>query len=340
MPDDPLSAGVGHASRPLVVVIFTGGTIAMLPDPATGAAVPALRGAELLARLPEVSAAAELEVVDWGLVPASHLRFAQLLDIAERIREAATRPEVAGIVVVQGTDVLEETAFAWDLLHDAEAPVVVVGAMRNAGEADFDGARNLADAVRAAADPRLRGQGVLVVMDGLVLPADDATKLHSQALDAFQAPNDGPLGRIAGGRLALERRRATRRRLPTRPDRATEPITLLTAVVSMDGELLRAAVRGGTAGVVVEATGSGNTDPRPAGRGARGHGGRRPGGAGEPLRCWRRGAPLWLPRRGSLVAGRRRDAGRHAQRPEGARGARPGPGRGPGSCGPGRPAGR
>jgi L-asparaginase len=237
-----------------VVVIFTGGTIAMLPDPATGAAVPALRGRELLARLPEVGAAADLEVIDWGLVPASHLRFAQLLDIAEHIRGAAARPEVAGTVVVQGTDVLEETAFAWDLLHDAQAPVVVVGAMRNAGEADSDGARNLADAVRAAADPRLRGAGVLVVMDGLVLPADDAAKMHSRALDAFQAPNDGPLGRMTDGRLALERPRGARRRLPTRPDRAAEPITLLTAVV-------RAAARGGAAGVVVEATGSGNTDP-------------------------------------------------------------------------------
>ncbi len=261
MPDESLPLSAEQPPRPLVVVLFTGGTIAMLPDPTTGAAVPVLRGAELLARLPEVGAAADLEVVDWGLVPASHLRFAQLLDIAERIREAAARPEVAGIVVVQGTDVLEETAFAWDLLHDAEAAVVVVGAMRNAGEAGFDGARNLADAVRTAADPRLRGQGVLVVMDGLVLPADDATKVHSRALDAFQAPNDGPLGRIEGGRLALERMRGRRRRIATRPRRAAEPIVLLTAVVSTDGDLLRAAVRGGAVGVVVEATGSGNTDP-------------------------------------------------------------------------------
>ena len=152
---------------------------------------------------PTCGTAADLEVIDWGLVPASHLRFAQILDIAAHIRAAAARADVSGIVVVQGTDVLEETAFAWDLLHGADTPVVVVGAMRNAGEADYDGARNLADAVAVAADPRMRGQGVVVVMDGLVLPADDATKMHSRALDAFQAPNDGALGRIADGRLAL-----------------------------------------------------------------------------------------------------------------------------------------
>jgi L-asparaginase len=261
MPDEPVAAGVERTVRPRVVIIFTGGTIAMLPDPTTGAAVPALRGAELLARVPGIAGRAEVEVLDWGLVPASHLRFAQLLDITDHIREAADRPEVAGVVIVQGTDVLEESAFAWDLLHAGETPVVVVGAMRNAGEEDYDGARNLVDAVLAASDPRLRGQGVVVVMGGLVLPADDATKVHSRALDAFAAPNDGPLGRIADGRLELERPRGFRRRIERRPDRAAEPIALLTAVVSTDGDLLRAAVRGGAAGVVVEATGSGNTDP-------------------------------------------------------------------------------
>jgi L-asparaginase len=251
----------GGPPRPRIVVIFTGGTIAMLPDPATGAAVPALRGEELLARLPDASTAADLEVIDWGLVPASHLRFTQVIDIATHIRAAAARADVSGIVVVQGTDVLEETAFAWDLLHGAEPPVVVVGAMRNAGQADYDGGRNLADAIRVAADPWMRGQGVVVVMDGLVLPADDATKMHSQALDAFQAPNAGALGRIVAGRLALERERGHRRRIMAWPERAAEPIALLTAVVSTDGDLLRAASRGGVAGLVVEATGSGNTDP-------------------------------------------------------------------------------
>ena len=54
----------------------------MLPDPVTGAAVPALDGAAILARTPGLDAIATVEAIDWGLVPASHLAFAQLLDIA------------------------------------------------------------------------------------------------------------------------------------------------------------------------------------------------------------------------------------------------------------------
>jgi L-asparaginase len=249
------------ADRPRIVVIFTGGTISMLPDPATGAAVPALDGAALLERVPGLASMAELEAIDWGLVPASHLRFSQILEIGGLIADAAEREEVDGVVVVQGTDVLEETSYAWDLLHAIDTPVVVVGAMRNAGDPDYEGPANMTDAVRVAADPRMRGQGVAVVMDGRILPADDVTKTDSQAIDTFQALNHGPLGSVRDGQVVLERERRDRRMLVEWPEAAAEPVALLTAVVSTDGSLLRAALEQGSRGLVVEATGSGNTDP-------------------------------------------------------------------------------
>ncbi len=249
------------AERPRVVVIFTGGTISMLPDPLTGAAVPTLEGAAILSRVPGLDAIAELEAVDWGLVPASHLRFGQILEISSLIEGAAAREDVDGVVVVQGTDVLEETAYAWDLLHTGEAPVVVVGAMRNAGDPRYDGPHNLRDAVRVAADSRLSGQGVVVVMAGAILPASDVTKTHSTALDTFQALNDSPLGRVVDDDVVVERVRAGRRTLARVPAAAVEPVVLLTAVVATDGDLLRASVAMGAKGVVLEATGSGNTDP-------------------------------------------------------------------------------
>lgn len=247
--------------RPRVVVIFTGGTIAMLPDPVTGAAAPALAGEQVLARVAGLEKLAEVEPLDWGLVPASHLRFEQILAIGGLARDALARPEVTGAVVVQGTDVMEETAFAWDLLHASPKPLVVVGAMRDAGAVDYDGPDNLRAAVRVASGPEMRDQGVLVVMGGWVLPADDVTKTHSTALDAFQALDEGPLGSVEAGELRVTRRRGGRRVLPSIPTAAAEPVDLVTAVVSTDGQALRRAVAGGARGVVVEATGAGNTDP-------------------------------------------------------------------------------
>ena len=247
--------------RPRVAVIFTGGTISMLPDPVSGAAVPTLDGAAILARTPGLDAIAVVEAIDWGLVPASHLSFPQLLDIATLARDRLARPEVTGAVVVQGTDVMEETAFAFDLLIDSPKPVVVVGAMRSAADPGYEGPANLRDAVRVAADPAVRGQGTVVVMGGAIMAADDVVKTHTDAYDTFRSLRLGPLGHVQDGQVAMERTRPRRRLLPVIPAEAASPVPLITVTVAMDGALLRAATAIGARGLVVAATGSGNTHP-------------------------------------------------------------------------------
>jgi L-asparaginase len=244
-----------------VAAVFTGGTIAMRHDPKAGGAVPALSGQEILARTSGLDAIAEVEAIDWGLVPASHLTLDQVLEIAQTVQSALDQPGIDGAVVVHGTDTMEETAFALDLVIRGDKPVALVGAMRNADEDGYDGPANLRAAVRAAADPRLRGQGTLVVMAGRVFPADDAVKLHTDAYDAFAAPNAGPLGWIDAEGLTLLRSRRGRRRIEPAPAAAVEPVALLTAVSGMDGWLARLALQGGARGLVVAATGSGNTHP-------------------------------------------------------------------------------
>lgn len=249
---------------PRVAVIFTGGTISMLPDPLTGAAVPSLDGAAIIARTPGLGDIAELVSVDWGLVPASHLSFDQVLGLARRLEgmlSGAVAGPIDGAVVVQGTDTIEETAFCFDLLVPTERPVVVTGAMRNAGDSEWDGAANLRDAVAVAAGPSAAGQGTLVVIAGRVLPGDDAMKRHASALDAFEAPNVGALGRVDDGVVALEGWRRPRRRLASIPEHAAEPVHLVTATIGMDGAVLRALRATEPRGFVVAATGSGNTHP-------------------------------------------------------------------------------
>ncbi len=136
-----------------VAVVFTGGTIAMQRDPEAGGAVPTLAGAAILERTSGLEAIATVDAVDWGLVPASHLSFAQLLDLAATVRTSLARADVAGAVVVQGTDVIDETAFALDLLVPGSKPIVVTGAMRTSDDDGYDGPTNLRDAVRLGRRP-------------------------------------------------------------------------------------------------------------------------------------------------------------------------------------------
>lgn len=244
---------------PRIAVIFTGGTIAMRSDPGAGGNRPALRGEDLLATVPGLDAIAEIEPIDWGLVPASHLSFDQVLEIGRQIDEALRRPEIDGAVVVQGTDVIEETAFAWDLLPLPSKPVIVVGAMRSASEDGYDGPDNLRNGVTAAADPELAGQGVLVGLAGELHAADDVRKTHTHALDTFQSPNAGRLGAVTGGRVMLERRRMVTR-LPLIPTHAASPVPLV-GVVLDDAGAVETAIGRDPAGLVVAATGGGNTPP-------------------------------------------------------------------------------
>lgn len=241
---------------PRVAVIFTGGTIAMRESPASAGNVPTLRGSELLASVEGLGELAEVEPIDWGLVPASHLAFAQVLEIGGLLNEQLGRPEIDGAVVVQGTDVIEETAFAWDLLPLPAKPVVVVGAMRSASQAGYEGADNLRNAIVVAADRSLADQGVVVVMAGEIHGADDVRKTHTHAYAAFQSPNAGPLGIVTAGRVTLLRRRSPMR-LSRIPERAALPVPILTVVLDAAPELPEAD----PAGLVVAAAGGGNTPP-------------------------------------------------------------------------------
>ncbi len=309
-------------ARSRVAVIFTGGTISMTVDPVAGGAVPTLAGADLLALVPGLDQLAEVVVVDRGRTPASHFSFADVLAIGAAIDAACTDPRITGVVVVQGTDTLEETAFAWDLCHARSQPVVVTGAMRNASDPGWDGAANLRAAVRLAVHPSARGAGVLVAIGGRVIAADDVAKRHSSAVDAFASRSGRPLGRVGERRVTMAPR-GPRRRIAPVPTTAGGPVEIVTAALETDGRALDRAVAAGARAVVVAATGSGNTHPDLLRAAIDAHGCRDPGCACQPDRRRSRGALLRVPRRRHDLAAGRRPDGRLTDAGAGPRGDRP-----------------
>jgi L-asparaginase len=105
----------------------------------------------------------------------------------------------------------------------------------------------------------LRDAGVVVSLAGSIEAADDVTKTHATSLTTFRSPNAGPLGAVVGDAVVVWRRRVARRHVIT--SRASERVHLVTAVVGIDGTLIDGAIAAGAEGIVVAATGSGNTSP-------------------------------------------------------------------------------
>jgi L-asparaginase len=249
------------ASR-TVAVHSLGGTIAMTADPATGGVVPALSARDLLAAVPQLDGhGVELRVHDVRRVPSASLTFDGLAELGTEIDKVLAGGEVDGVVVTQGTDTIEETAFLLDLAHAHEQPVVVTGAMRNPTLAGPDGPANLYAAVLAAADPRLRGAGVLVVLNDEIHAARRVRKSHTTSPAAFTSPGTGPLGRIVEGGVRLTAE-LPRRYAPLAGPRVRDArVGLYTVSLGDDGELL-AAWEGRCDGLVVAAFGVGHVPER------------------------------------------------------------------------------
>jgi L-asparaginase len=239
-----------------VVVVSTGGTIAMRPDPATGKLVPAVSGEELVEMLawPE---APPIELDDFAHVPSFDMHGALALALARRVVDHAARG--TGVVVTHGTDTMEETVYLVDRLLPPDAlPVVLTGAQRGADDADSDGPRNFRDAVRVAAVAEAGGRGAMIVFAGEIHAAREVRKVHTSAVRAFGSPGYGPIGLVEAATVAFARRPERRAPLPV-PD-ALAQVDLIRLHAGSDACFLRTAVDSGARAVVLEGTGRGNAN--------------------------------------------------------------------------------
>ncbi len=245
---------------PRVVVLATGGTIASTYDKAKGGFVAALSGADLIAANPALAGLARIEVEQIANIASTDLTSEIWQTLARRASARLAEPDVAGVVVMHGTDTLEETAYFLDLTVTSDKPVVVVGAQRAASEPDSDGPRNLRDAVRVAVSAEAVGKGTLVVMNGRIEAARDVTKTHTLAVETFRTLEFGTLGVVDPDAVRFYRAPTRRQRLEL-PAGPLATVEIVMGYIGADGRVLRALLGDGgppLAGVVIEGLGLGH----------------------------------------------------------------------------------
>ena len=239
-----------------VAIAALGGTIAMTQNEGEAGMTAKIGAEELLQRIPDLDAYADISAETLFRRSSCSLAFAQLftiLDWAERQLAAGAR----GVVLSQGTDTIEQTAFFFDLFWTHAEPLVVTGALRGPDTVGFDGLANLRDAVIVAAAEQSHGRGVLVVLNDTVHEARRVRKFHTTRPDAFHSPMHGAVAMVGEGTvdyLRVSRRPETF----ARPDRFSEQVMLLEHGLDDEPAVIDWALAHGIAGVVVSAVGAGH----------------------------------------------------------------------------------
>ncbi|MCF8414212.1 MAG: asparaginase, partial [Melioribacteraceae bacterium] len=243
-----------------IKIVFTGGTFSMKVDEVTGGAVPHFHGNELLDMIPELNSLAKISMYEFGIYPGPHMTPDLIFELANKVRRFAEDDDIDGIIVTHGTDTLEESSYLLDLVIKTEKPIVFIGAMKTSSEPDWDGPKNMLDAVHICNNPNSRNMGVLVCLDGEINAASEVTKTHTEDLETFRSLDFGSLGFVDRGRVVFNRTPMKLEHIET--PGVNSNVHLIKTYVGMDERMFKFSADSKIEGLVVEAMGVGNVPPK------------------------------------------------------------------------------
>jgi len=243
-----------------ILIVFTGGTFSMKIDEETRAAIPYFHGEELIKLIPEAKNLANISIYEFGNYPGPHMTPPLMLKLSKEIKKFVNDENIDGIIITHGTDTLEETAYFLDLVIKTEKPIVVIGAMKTSSEPDWDGPRNLLDAIHIINNPNSRGLGVLVCLNGEINAASEVTKTHTEDIETFRSLDFGALGFVEKGKVIYNRLPRKLEKLET--EKINPNVDLIKVYAGMDEKFFRFSADSGVDGIVVEAMGVGNVPPK------------------------------------------------------------------------------
>jgi L-asparaginase len=249
--------------RPRIAVLATGGTIAGAGDARSskGYKAAVIPVEALIRASPGIERLARLDAKLVASIGSQDMGEQVWRELAHQAQAALAKPGVRGAVVTHGTDTMEETAYFLNLVIKSDKPLVLVGAMRPATAMSADGPMNLYNAVATAAAPDARGRGVMVVANDEIHFAREVAKTNTTQVGTFQSTHRGLAGLVSAGRVHFYGRplhlhthaapfHVTKEPLPR--------VDIIYAHAGMGRELIEAAVRAGSKGLVIAGVGNGN----------------------------------------------------------------------------------
>jgi L-asparaginase len=186
-------------NRKKIIVLGTGGTIAGLSGSSgdnVGYTAAQVSVDDLLGDI-ESPGAYALMAEQVAQVDSKDMTHVIWSDLLERVHFWTRQTDTKGVVIIHGTDTIEETAYFLHASAHTPLPIVLTCAMRPASSPWPDGPQNMRDALAVAALDDVCG--VSVVCAGEVHSALDVQKVHPYWINAFSSGEGGPLGFVEEG---------------------------------------------------------------------------------------------------------------------------------------------
>lgn len=186
-------------ARSSILIIYTGGTIGMKNDAATGALVP-FDFSGIYDEFPSLKRLnVDIEVLTMDpIIDSSNIAPRNWILLAELIRDNYARYD--GFVVLHGTDTMSYTASAMSfMLENLSKPVVFTGSQIPIGILRTDGRENLITAIEIAGaliDEQPEVPEVSLYFQNRLYRANRTIKLSAEELDAFRSYNYPPLAEV------------------------------------------------------------------------------------------------------------------------------------------------
>ena len=178
-----------------VLIIYTGGTIGMLPSP-QGYIPVAGMFTQVMQSIPAFSHA---DLPEWSLLEfdplldSSDITYFEWNKIGKTISDNYEKYD--GFVVLHGTDTMAYSASALSfMLENLAKPVIFTGSQIPLCELRSDGEMNLINAISIAASEKV--QEVCLYFDGKLLRGNRSTKMSSDRFSAFESPNAPHLANV------------------------------------------------------------------------------------------------------------------------------------------------
>lgn len=191
--------------KPSILLIYTGGTIGMMKDPASGA-LKSFNFNELLIHIPEIQQLdCNIATISYDLpIDSSNMNITHWRELGDIIHKNYDNHD--GFVVLHGSDTMSYTGSALSFMFEnLTKPIILTGSQLPIGDLRTDAKENLITSLQLASQtahgkPRIKE--VCIYFEYQLYRANRTVKLNAEHFEAFSSPNYPPLA-ISGVHLKI-----------------------------------------------------------------------------------------------------------------------------------------